>query len=185
MNMKDKMIDMLPHRIKEDGNGENIKKIIEILARHIDADRNSNVSYSNLISISDISGVELDLYADMFYVYREPNENDDVFRKRIIKTVILRKTGNTVPAIQNVIDTFTTFGSIHIKENHLGRPGNIYLVGDTKTEIFEFVFDLVKDLVPAGVRLFVPIFIIGTWQELQDTADNHLWEDVNEDIYIW
>lgn len=185
MNMRDRMIDMLPHRIKEDGNGENIKKIIEILARHIEADRNSNVSYSNLISISDISGVELDLYADMFYVYREPNENDDVFRNRIIKTVILRKTGNTVPAIQNVIDTFTTFGGIHIKENHLGRPGNIYLVGDTKTEIFEFVFDLVKDLVPAGVRLFVPIFIIGTWQELQDTADNHLWEDVNDDIYIW
>lgn len=185
MNMKDKMIDMLPHRIKEDGNGENIKKIIEILARHIEADRNSNVSYSNLISINDISGAELDLYADMFSVYREQNENDDVFRKRIIKTVILRKTGNTVPAIQGVVNHFVTTGSIEIKENHLGRPGNIYLVGDTKTDTFEFVFELVKDLVPAGVRLFVPLFMVGTWQDLQDVAKNHLWEDVNEDIYIW
>ena len=96
-----------------------------------------------------------------------------------------RQTGNTVPAIQGVINQFVTTGSIEVKENHLGLPGNIYLVGDTKTDTFEFVFELVKDLVPAGVRLFVPLFMVGTWQDLQDVAKNHLWEDINEDIYIW
>ena len=185
MELKDKLISMLPHRIKEDGNGENIKKILSVFANYLQQDKKNNVEYSNLISISDISGVELDLYADMFYIYRQIGENDDDFRRRIVKTIVLRKTGNTIPAIQNVINTFTTFGNITIKENHLGRPGNVYLVGDAQTEVFEFIFELVKGLVPAGVRLFVPIFIIGTWQELQDTAGNHLWEDVNEDIYIW
>lgn len=185
MTFREKLISMLPHKIQEEGNGTNIKKLLNILADYLEVDRNNNIQYGNLISVNDISGVELDLYADMFFIYREPNENDEDFRKRIIKTIILRKTGNTVPAIQGVVNQFVTTGSIEVKENHLGKPGNIYLIGDTKTDTFEFVFELVKDLVPAGVRLFVPLFMVGTWQDLQDVAKNHLWEDVNEDIYIW
>lgn len=185
MDFREKLISMLPHKIREDGNGTNIKKLLNIFADYLEADRIHNVEYSNLISINDMSGVELDLYADMFFIYRNAGENDEDLRKRIIKTIILRKTGNTVPAIQGVINQFVTTGSIEVKENHLGLPGNIYIVGDTKTDTFEFVFELVKDLVPAGVRLFVPLFMVGTWQDLQDVAKNHLWEDVNEDIYIW
>lgn len=183
MTFREKLISMLPHKIQEDGNGTNIKKILNIVADYLEVDRNNNIQYSNLISVNDISGVELDLYADMFFVYREPNENDEDFRKRIIKTVILRKTGNTIPAIQGVIDQFVTEGYIYVHENHLGQPSNIYLNGQTTTDTFEFVFDLVKDLVPAGVKLFVPVLMLGTWQTMKDTAD--FWSDVNTDRYIW
>lgn len=183
MTFREKLISMLPHKIQEDGNGTNIKKILNIVADYLEVDRNNNIQYSNLISINDISGVELDLYADMFFIYRELNENDEDFRKRIVKTVILRKTGNTIPAIQAVINQFVTEGSINVNENHLGQPANIYLNGKTTTKIFEFVFDLVKDLVPAGVKLFVPVFMLGTWQDMKNTAN--LWSDVNTDRYIW
>lgn len=183
MDFREKLISMLPHKIKEDGNGTNIKKLLSIFADYLEADRNNNIQYSNLISVNDISGVELDLYADMFFIYRDIGESDEDFRQRIIKTVILRKTGNTVPAIQAVINQFVTDGYINVNENHLGKPANIYLNGKTTTKVFEFVFDLVKDLVPAGVKLFVPVFMLGTWQEMKDTAE--LWSDVNTDRYIW
>lgn len=179
------IISMLPHKLKEDGNATKLKQLLSIFGDELEKDRKDNIDYSNLISIDDINGVDLDLYADMFFICRNPNENDDDFRKRIKKEVILRKTGNTIPAIQGVINQFVSQGSIQIKENHLGKPGNVYLIGNTQTDTFQFVFELVRDLVPTGVRLLVPLFMIGTWQELMETAKNHIWKDVNEDIHIW
>lgn len=185
MTFNEELISRLPHKLREKDNAKQFKKLLSIFGDELESDRKANIDYSNLISIDDISGVELDLYADMFFIYRNPKENDNDFRKRIKKEVILRKTGNTIPAIQGVINQFVDQGNIQIKENHLGRPANVYLVGNTQTDTFQFVFELVRDLVPAGVRLFVPLFMIGTWQELMDTAKNHIWKDVNEDIYIW
>lgn len=176
-------ISRLPHKLQEEDNSKQLKKLLKIFCEELENDRINNEHYGNLISLEDISGVELDLYGDMYAVYRKQDESDEDFRKRITVTVILRKSGNSIPAIQEVITQFVPEGDIKIRENNLNRPANVYLIGNTTTDTFSFIFELVKDLVPAGVKLFVPVFMLGTWQDMKNTAE--LWSDVNTDRYIW
>lgn len=177
-----KLIDLLPHKLKEEGNAENIKKILRILQKYIDEDNGKNIDYSNLISIKDVSGHELDLYGDMFYVYRDIGESDDDFRAKIIRYVVLRSTGCTIPAIQGVLDTFLGTGKIKIKENYVGRPANIILVGNNTVDNYDFIFDVVQELVPAGVELFARTTILDTWEDINN---GNLWQNVKEDLYVW
>lgn len=174
---------LLPHKLREVDNAKQFKKIIDILSDFVEQDRELNVKYNGLISVYDLTGVELDLYGDMFSCYREDGEDDDTFRDRIILQVVLRKTGNTIPAIQQVITQFVPEGNVKIQENHMGSPASCYLTGNTTTDVFNFIFGFVRDLVPAGVRLFVPVALLGTWQDLWDAAD--LWENVASDRFIW
>lgn len=176
-------ISRLPHKLQEENNANNLKKMLQIFCYELENDRIDNEHYGNLISLEDISGIELDLYGDMYAVYRQQDETDEDFRRRITVTVILRKSGNSIPAIQEVITQFVPEGDIKIRENNLNKPANVYLTGSTTTDTFNFIFTLVRDLVPAGVKLFVPVFMLGTWQHMKDTAN--LWADVNTDRYIW
>lgn len=174
---------MLPHKLQEVENAIRLRKILRILADYIETDREKDTRYNKVISLWDLEGTELDLYGDMFSCYREDGETDSDFRDRIILAVVLRKTGNTIPAIQEVIKQFVPDGNVKIQENHLGKPASCYLTGNTTTDIFNFIFSFVRDLVPAGVRLFVPVALLGTWQDLWDASGN--WGNVASDRYIW
>lgn len=180
---RQQVIELLPHKLKEEENAINLKKMLSIWADFIEQDRNKDRAYNLLLSMEDIEGTELDMYADMFSVYRETNEDDQSLRDRIILEIVLKKTGNSVPAIQQVINRYVGDGTVTLMENHSGRPASCYLVGHTVTEIFDFIFSFVRDLVPAGVRLFVPVALLGTWQDLWDAAG--IWQNVASDRYIW
>lgn len=183
IEFRQKVSELLPHKLKEPDNATNLKKLLNIYSDFIEVDRDSNISYGNLISIKDIDGASLDLYGDMFGCYREPNENDEDFRVRIRLALVLRKTGNTIPEIQSVITQFVPNGNVIIRENHLDRPASCYLTGNTTTDIFEYIFGFVRDLLPAGVKLFVPVALLGTWRDLMNASQT--WGNVNTDRYIW
>lgn len=183
MTYYEHILSLLPHNMQAEGNAENIKKILKIFAKHLDKDKKSDDLYSFLLSSEVVSGSSLDLLADMFYVYRQNGETDERFRKRLTYTIVSRKNGNTLPAIIGTINSLVENGSMKLYENYGGLPANIYLVGHTTTEEFNYVYDVVIDLLPVGVRLVVPVIRFGKWQDVLDLVS--VWGNLKDRKYIW
>lgn len=183
MTYYEHILSLLPHNMQSEGNATNIKKILKVFAKYLDQEKKSDDTYSFLLSSDVASGSLLDLLADMFYVYRKNGETDEQFRKRLAYTILSRKNGNTLPAIIDTINSLVENGSMKLYENYGGFPANIYLVGHTTTDEFNYVYDVVIDLLPAGVRLVVPVIRFGKWQDVLDLAG--VWGNLKDRKYIW
>lgn len=180
----EKVINMLPHKLREDNNALKLKKILKIIGKHIKIDRDSNIKYNLLLSIDDISGVNLDLFGDMFYVYRKEGESDDDFKLRILaysrsKTI----SGSSVVDMQSMIDFYIGKGVISIVENPSNEPAKISLNGRVSPDKFRDAIMLLDNTVAAGVELTVSMRTYGTWQDLYDI--NPKWSDVASFRFTW
>lgn len=183
MTYYEHILSLLPHNMKEDGNAENIKKILKVISKYLEEEKGSDDLYSKLLSVHDAHGTMLDLLADMFYVYRDYGEIDEELRKRITATIISRKNGNSLKDIIDIINSVVDTGKITILENYNDLPANIYMTGYATTEEFNYIYDLVIGLLPAGVRLAVPLLRFGTWKDVKDISGT--WGNIANNKYIW
>lgn len=185
MTYYEKIVSMLPHKLKEPENAINLKKMLKVFSKFLEEDQQKSYKYNMLLSINDLSGSELDVLANMYYVDRLPNESDEDFRIRITQNLIIRKSGTSIQEIQNVINYISGDSNVIIRENHMGKSANVYLTGATATTTYINIFNTIRQLLSAGVRLLVPILMMDTWQDLMNTAENNIWNDISNDIYIW
>lgn len=183
MNYYEHILSLLPHNMQKDGNATNIKKLLKVIAKYLDKDKEEDNIYSNLLSVESSAGTMLDLLADMFFIYRNKLESDDDFRKRIVATILSKKNGNSMKDIIDTINSVVTTGKISVRENYNGLAGNIYLTGYATTEEFNYIYDLAIGLLPVGVRLAVPLLRFGTWKDVMDIAGT--WGNIANNKYIW
>lgn len=183
MTYYEHILSLLPHNMQTEGNASNIKKILKVFAKYLDEEKKSDTTYSYLLSVDTASGSMLDLLADMFYVYRKQGETDEDFRKRIVYIIVSRKNGNTLPSIIQTVNSLVETGKLKVYENYDGTPANIYLSGHATTDEFNYVYDVVIEILPAGVKLIIPIIKLGTWQDVLDIAGT--WENLANHRYIW
>ena len=183
MTYYEHILSLLPHNMQSEGNATNIKKILKVFSKYLNKDKESDDMYSFLLSSDVASGRLLDLLADMFYVYREDGETDEKLRKRLIAIIISRKSGNTLPSIIKTVNSLVETGKINVHENFEGLPANIYLTGHASTEEFNYVYDVVIDILPVGVRLVIPLLRFGTWQDILDFAGS--WNNIVNHGYVW
>lgn len=183
MNYEEHILSLLPSVMQAEGNATNIKKILKVFAKYLKQDKADDDTYSLVFSSEYATGALLDLLADMFYVYRKEGETDDQLRKRIASTLLRRKKGNTIPDIKTSIDLLVGGGRVQIGENIYGQPACVYLVGDATIQEYNLIFDLVSDMLPAGVKIVVPVIRLGRWQDILDLTDS--WNDLKESKYIW
>ena len=178
-----RVVDMLPYEIKKDGSGENIKKIFKVYAKYTDKNDELTENYGNLLDIYSLKGYSLELIGGVFLVFRDTGEDDDSYRDRIIKSIIKRKTPTTVPAIQEVVDSVVTDGTLDVRENHRGLSGNIYLTGRAAPQSIKRAVNLSESFLPAGVRMVYPIVAREIWGDL--LVNFKTWNDINDNSFIW
>lgn len=178
-----KIINMLPHKLKDTNNALRLKKILKIIGDYVNNDRNNDIKYNLLLSISDISGIQLDMYGDMFYMYRNNNESDDDFRNRIFETVALRTVGSNIKDMQSILDIYIKNGKLRIIENPYNRCAKIALSGNVDAGSFKKAFSILENMTPSGVGVLVPIATYDTWGDLYRL--NPKWSDVSIDKFVW
>lgn len=183
MTYYEKVISMLPHKLKEPENAINLKKMLKVFSKFLEEDQQKSYKYNMLLSINDLSGSELDVLADMYYVYRLPNESDEDFRIRIVQQLLIKKSRNSIPSIQNIINRLLSSGRVFIHENHSGGPANVYLGGNATNKEMNLIYDTIAGIIPAGVRIIFPIFRLDTWQVVKDSADT--WGEIKDSKFIW
>ena len=179
----DEILSLLPYEIQREGNGENIKKILKVYSDILSVNDNESVKYGNMLDIYSAVGTGLDFIGNMYSVFRETGEKDDIYRDRIINTIINRKTPTTIPELQQAIDSIVVNGRIFIRENHSDRPASVYLTGTAGEEGVSRSLGLVRQFLPAGVGLYVPVVSFETWQQINDQFTS--WESLSDEGYIW
>lgn len=177
------LLNLLPSRLKEDGNAENLKKIIKVYSDITSNNDESNLRYGNLLDIYGAVGGEIDFIGNMYYVFRTVGEADSIYRDRIVSTIIARRTPTTIPEIQNAIDSVVSSGHLSVLENYNNSPASVYLTGTADEESILRSLDLAKRFLPAGVSLYVPIVSLNTWQSVKDQFT--AWQSLEDENYIW
>lgn len=179
----EKVFDMLPTELKEDGCATNIKAVLRLYASYCDSGDKLNVEYRELLDIYTAVGSEIDFIGVMFGVFREIAEEDGPYRNRIVKTIQNRKTPTTLPEIQQAINSVVESGNLYVLENHNGKPCNIYLTGTADSESINRALNIIGSFLPAGVYSIVPVVSFETWKNIKDQFPT--WGSLGLEGYMW
>lgn len=179
----EKLVGLLPQKMLEDGYAENFKKVLKIYADITSINDNENIKYGRILDIYGAEGAGIDFIGNMYYVFRIEGESDLIYRERIINTVIARRTPTTIPELQQAIDSIVENGKLHIYENHRGDSASVYITGSANEDDVRRSFSLIKEFLPAGVGLTVPVVTFLKWQNIKDQF--RTWNSLQEEGYIW
>jgi len=179
----DELVKLLPKIMQEEGNSINIKNILKIYDEATADVVEEITDYGNMLDIATRTGDGLDYIGILYAVPRIGSESDDVYRDRIIETVIRRKTPVTLFDIQEAIDAITEVGTLHIKNNFNGRVANVYLTGSAPEKYITLSVNLVKTMIGAGISILVPVSSLPTWEDVFDQFNT--WGSLSESEYIW
>lgn len=176
-------LDDLPQELKPEDRAGNLKKIIKIYGKTCDENDVLSKDYGELLDIETAKGQEIDLIGAMLTIFRNDHEEDEDFKTRILATIINRKTPTTIPEIQQAIESVIGEGKLYVFENHTGKPANIYITGTANSDEVDKAFALIRGLLPAGIRLVIPVVSFETWGHVRDQFPT--WESIGQDGYIW
>lgn len=147
--------------------------ILSALNRELTEAEQDAIEGKIVMSLESATGRWLDQYGDLFGVIRKDNEIDDVYRRRIINYVLLKR--GTIPAIKDAIREFLQDFESHIE---IYEPyNNIFFLNRSKLngkdhflgEYYTFavidikfarafppdIIDIINEFKPAGVRVFL------------------------------
>lgn len=179
----EKLVGLLPQKMIDDGYAENFKKVLKVYSDIASINDNENVGYGKILDIYEAVGNGIDFIGNMYAVFRVEGEPDLIYRERIINTVIARRTPTTIPELQQAIDSIVENGKLHIYENHRGDSASVYITGSANEDDVRRSFSLIKEFLPAGVGLTVPVVTFAKWQSIKDQF--RTWESLKDEGYIW
>ncbi|MGL5711507.1 MAG: hypothetical protein ACRCX2_00690 [Paraclostridium sp.] len=179
----EKLFELLPSALKEEGVATNFKKILEVYAETTSYNDEESIRYGNMLDIYGAKNGEIDFIGNMYSVFRNTGETDYDYRERIISTIISRRTPVTLPEIQQAVDSVVDNGKLYVLENHQGKPANIFITGTANEDSIRRTLSLTKEFLPAGVGLFVPIVSFPTWQSIRDQFTT--WQSLKDRDFIW
>ena len=174
---------MLPTELQGADKAPMFKELLGIYAEYADAGDALSNSYGGVLDIYGANGSEIDFIGSMYGVFRYASEEDEIFRNRIVSTVIERKTGTTLPELQEAIDSVVETGKLYILENHDGLPCNVYLTGTADETSVDRALSLIRKFLPAGVRSIVPVASFEAWQNISDQFTS--WGSLGDEGFIW
>lgn len=174
---------MLPSSMRDNENSTNIKIALQVYA-DVKNDMDKKIyDINRLLDIEYQTGYGLDFIGGMYVVYRLQAEDDYSYRNRILETIVKRKAPTTINVIQEAIDSITGGGTLIIRNNHNGRPCNVYLTGSAKEEYITTAIGIVKNMIGAGILVLVPMSSLGIWGDLANQFSS--WDSINNPDNIW
>lgn len=179
----EQLLKLLPYEMQSDENSTDFKKILYIYSKLTNSGDELNRKYGEVLDIYGANGYEIDFIGNMYGTFRFEEESDDLYRDRIISTLISRKTPTTLPELQQAIDSIVRTGKLYVLENYDGRVCNVYLTGDSDEESINRAYKLVNQFLPAGVYAVIPVVLFNRWQDVKDKFST--WGSLEEEGYIW
>ena len=169
-----KYIHPLLKRKKSDKNYEDVNyAIINALDNEIGLVEKEAIASKIQSSLKTATGEYLDLWGDWFYVSRRDNEEDDSYRERIIKFLLLKRGTNNaiVDAIREFLNDYDSYINIYepftniFYTNKSKLNGEDHLMGDYyRFAIIDItlgrkfpaeIIDIINEFKPAGVKFFL------------------------------
>lgn len=169
-----KYIHPLLKRKKSDKNYEDVNyAIINALDTEISDLEKEAMASKIQSSLKTAKGEYLDLWGEWFYVKRRENEEDDLYRERIIKFLLLKRGTNNaiVDALRDFLNDYDSYINIYepftniFYTNKSKLDGEDHLMGDYyRFAIIDItlgrkfpveIIDIINEFKPAGVKFYL------------------------------